>query len=126
MAIMDPSRLPTDRRHLDEEDRAQLLRFELLVADGRFERAQEIVEDLWIEATDAHKALYKGLSNALTAVCAREARQLRGAAEIAKRSRAMLAPFPRRVLGLDLDAILDSVHTVVERGDGPVLLLRQG
>lgn len=126
MAIMDPAAIPPDRAHLDPEDRERLLRFDLQVEDRRFEEAQETVEDLWIEATDAHKALYQGLSNALTAVCARGAHQLRGAREIARRSRAMLAPFPRRALGIDLDALLDSMDDFIVRGDGPILLLRQG
>jgi Domain of unknown function (DUF309) len=126
MAIMDPALLPADRDHLGDEDRDQLLRFELLVAQNRFDEAQEIVEDLWIEATDAHKDLYKGLANVLTAVCAREAQQRRGAREIAHQSRVILAPFPRLVLGVDLDALLDSVDDYVERGDGSVRFLRQG
>jgi len=126
MAYMDPAELPAGRGHLDPEDRERLTRFDLQVADRRFDEAQETVEDLWIEATDAHKALYQGLSNALTAVCAREARQLRGAREIAARSRTMLAPFPRHVLGIDLDALLESMDDFVERGEGPILVLRQG
>lgn len=125
MAYTDPSRLPADRLHLDEEERDQLLRFELLVAQGRIDEAQEIVEDLWIVATDAHKALYQGLSNALTAVVARNAQKIRGASEIVRESRSMLASFPRRVLDMDLDALLDSVQVFVVRGDGPILLLRQ-
>lgn len=126
MAHMDPAELPAGRAHLDADDRRRLLRFELLLADGRFEEAQEVVEDLWIEAIDAHKALYQGLANALTAVCARQARQIRGARQIAQRSRVMLEAFPRRVLGMDLDALMGSVDDFVERGDGPVLVLRQG
>lgn len=123
---MDPSHLPPDRRHLDAEDRAALLRFELLVQLGRHEEAQDVVEDLWREATDAHRRFYQGLANALTAVCARQYRQSRGAHEIAERTRTMLAPYPRRSLGFDLDALLDSVDEFVLRGSGPVLLLRQG
>lgn len=126
MAIMDPSLLPADRSHLDSEDRNQLLRFELLLTQGRFDLAQEVAEDLWIEATDAHKDLYQGLANALTAVCAREAQKRRGAKEIAHRSRVILAPFPRRVLDIDLDVFLDSMDDFIERGEGPILLQRQG
>jgi hypothetical protein len=120
MAIMNPASLPADRSHLDADDRRRLLRFERLVAQGRFDHAQEVAEDLWIEATDAHKDLYRGVSNALTAVCARSAQQNRGATEIARQSRVILAPFPRRVLGLDLDVLLDSVSDFVERGSGPI------
>jgi hypothetical protein len=126
MAIMSPSDIPADRRHLDQDDRAQLLRFELLVGQNRFDEAQDAVEDLWLEATDAHKGLYQGISNALTAVCARAARQNRGAAEIAGRTRAMLGPYPRQVIGIDLDALLESVQDFVIRGEGPILLLKQG
>lgn len=126
MAFMDPSEIPAHRRHLDDDDRARLLRFDLLVAQDRFAEAQETIEDLWFEATDAHKELYQGLSNALTAVCARNAGKRRGASEIATRSRTILGPFPRRVLEIDLDAMLDSVLSFVERGGGPVVLLRQG
>ena len=126
MAIMDPSRVPGGRDHLDTDDRERLLRLELLVADDRIDEAQEQAEDLWLEATDAHKRLYQGISNALTAVCARRARKVRGARQIAEQSRVMLEPYPRHVLGLDLDALLESVREVVVRGEGPVLLRRQG
>jgi hypothetical protein len=121
-----PELLPPGRDHLDADDRSRLLRFDLLVADGRFERAMEIAEDLFFEATDAHRKLYHGLVNALTAVRARELGKRRGAREIAVRTRAMLAPLPRRSLGFDLDALADSVDRFVTRGDGQVLLLRQG
>jgi predicted metal-dependent hydrolase len=126
MAIMEPGRIPEGRDHLDEDERSQLIRLELLVAAGRFEEAQELAEDLWTEATDAHKRLYQGISNALTAVCARHARKIRGAKQIAAQTRSMLEPYPRRVLGLDLDALLESVHHYVTRGEGPVLLRREG
>jgi len=126
MAIMDPSRIPDGRDHLGEDERIQLIRLELLVAAGRYGEAQELAEDLWLEATDAHKRLYQGISNALTAVCARQARQLRGARQIAERTRAILEPYPRRVLDLELDALLESIRDYVVRGEGPVLLRRQG
>ena len=126
MAIMNPSHLPTDRRHLDEDDRAGLLRFEFLLEQTRFDEAHDLVEDLWAVATDAHKDLYKGLANALAAVIARGADQQRGAAEIAQRCRVILAPYPRLVLGFDLDALLDSVESFVERGEGHILVRRRG
>jgi predicted metal-dependent hydrolase len=126
MPIMDPARVPADREHLDPRERVQLLRFDLLVAQGRHDEAQEIAEDLWLEAVDAHKRLYQGLSNAMTAVCARDNRQLRGALQIARRTHEMLAPYPRRVLGIELDVLLDSVDRYVRRGEGQILLLRQG
>jgi len=126
MAIMDPSRIPSGRSHLDEHDRQRLIRLELQVAAGRFAEAQETAEGLWLEAIDAHKLLYQGLSNALTAVCARQARQRRGARQISDETRSMLAPFPRRVLDLELDALLESVRDFVQRGEGPILLRRQG
>jgi hypothetical protein len=126
MAFMDPRRIPSGRSHLDESDRRRLLQLELAVAAGRFDDAQETAEDLWLEATDAHKLLYQGLSNALTAVCARQARKLRGARQIAAETRRMLAPFPRRVLDFELDTLLESVRDFVVRGEGPILLRRQG
>jgi len=126
MAIMEPEHIPAGRDHLDEDEQGRLIRFELLVAQGKHHDAQDEAEGLWLEASDAHKLLYQGLSNALTAVCAREAGQRRGAREIARRTRNMLAPFPRRVLGFDLDVLLDSVDEFVRRGEGPILLLRQG
>ena len=46
MAIMNPADIPADRRHLDREDRDQLLRLELLVAQNRFHEAQDTVEEL--------------------------------------------------------------------------------
>ena len=126
MAIMEPELIPAGRDHLEDEERERLMRLELLVAQGRHDEAQEEAEDLWLEANDAHKRLYQGLSNALTAVCAREAGQRRGAREIARRTRHMLAPYPRRVIGLDLDSLLESVDAFVVRGEGQILLLRQG
>ena len=123
---MDPASIPAGRGHLEPEEQSRLLRLELLVASGRYEEAQEQAEDLWIEAVDAHKRLYQGLSNALTAVVARLEHKRRGAREIATRTRQMLAPYPRRALGLDLEALLDSVDAFVLRGEGPILLLRQG
>jgi hypothetical protein len=126
MSIMDPTLIPADRRHLDDDERVLLIRLELLVAQGSFDEAQEVAEDLWLQSTDAHKRLYQGVSNALTAVCARQARQLRGAREIAAQTRTMLAPFPRTVIGIELDTLLESVNDFVVRGEGPVLLLRQG
>ena len=126
MAIMDPTRIPPDRDHLDLEDRRRLMWLELYAADGRFDDAQEIAEDLWIEATDAHKRLYQGLSNAFTAAAARAALQRRGATEIARRTRDMLAPYPRLVIGIDLEALLESLDALVVRGDGTLLLQRQG
>jgi hypothetical protein len=126
MAIMEPELIPAGRDHLEDEERKRLMRLDLLVAQGRHDEAQEEAEDLWLEANDAHKRLYQGLSNALTAVCAREAGQRRGSREIARRTRHMLAPYPRRVIGLDLDALLESVDAFVLRGEGQILLLRQG
>jgi hypothetical protein len=126
MPIMDPSLIPAGREHLDTDERAQLIRFDLLVAQGYHSDAQEIAEDLWLEAVDAHKRLYQGLSNAMTAVCAREIRQIRGAQQIAQRTREMLAPYPRRALDIELDVLLDTVDDFVLRGEGPILLLRQG
>lgn len=126
MAIMDPALIPEDRRHLDADERRHMIRLELLVDQGRFDEAQEVAEDLWLESTDAHKRLFQGISNALTAVCARQARQLRGAHEISARTRAMLAPYPRRVIGIELDSLLESVRDFVVRGEGPIRLRRQG
>ena len=126
MTIMDPALVPEDRGHLDEIDRRQLLRLELLLQQTRYDDAQEVVEDLWLEATDAHKRLYQGLSNAVTAVVARQAHQSRGARQIASQTRTILSPYPRRVIGIELDTLLDSVDDFVLRGEGPILLLRQG
>jgi hypothetical protein len=46
--------------------------------------------------------------------------------EIAHRSRVILAPFPRRVLDIDLDVFLDSMNDFITREEGPILLQRQG
>jgi predicted metal-dependent hydrolase len=126
MAIMSPHDVPNSRHHLDEGDRLDLLRLEMLVAQGKIWDAQEAAEDLWRSARDAHRELYHGLSNALTAACARESGQDRGARQILERTARILEPFPRRALGFDLDALLDSVRELVHRGDGPVHLVRQG
>jgi len=126
MTVMDPALIPADRSHLDDDDRSMLIRLDLLVAQGNIDDAQEIAEDLWLESNDAHKRLYQGISNALTAVCARQAQQLRGARQIAEQTRTMLEPFPRRAIGIDLDTLIESVNDFVTRGEGPILLLGQG
>jgi hypothetical protein len=126
MIIMDPAEIPAGRGHLEPDDRERLLRFELLVDQGKHHEAQDLIEELWLEANDAHKDLYRGLANALTAICAREAQQRRGAREIASRTHAMLAGFPRVALGLDIAVLLRSLDDFVQRGEGPVLLAAQG
>ena len=126
MAVMDPACIPAGRAHLDADDRLRLLRMELCAEQGRFEEAQDLAEELWLEAVDAHKRLYQGLANAFTAAAARSALQRRGAREIAARTRRMLAPYPRTVLDLELEAFLDSLDALVERGDGTLLMRRQG
>lgn len=107
MATMDPAAIPSHREHLDENDRRRLEAFELLLTAGQLEAAKDVAEDLWSEATDAHRRLYQGLANALTAAIAASAGHLRGAAEVAARTRTLLAPFPRHALGLD--ALLDDL-----------------
>jgi hypothetical protein len=97
-----------------------------MVDQGRFDDAQEVAEDLWLTSTDAHKLLFQGISNALTAVCARQGGQVRGARQIAERSRAILDGFPRRAVGIELDALLESMDAFVTRGEGPIRLRRQG
>lgn len=126
MTIMDAGGIPDSRHHLDEGERLDLLRLELLVAQGKLWEAQEAAEDLWRGARDAHRQLFLGISNALTAACAAESGQNRGAREIFDRSVRILAPFPRRSLGFDLDALLDSTRAFVLRGEGPLHLVRQG
>jgi predicted metal-dependent hydrolase len=126
MTIMDPHAIPDSRAHMDEGDRLDLLRLEMLVAQGKVWDAQEAAEDLWRSSQDAHKELFHGISNALTAACAQEAGQPRGSREILERTIRILEPYPRRVLGLDLDALIRSVHEIVNRGEGPVRLVRQG
>ena len=116
MAIMDPTLIPEDSGHLDDDERRRMIRLELLVDQGKFDDAQEVAEDLWLESTDAHKRLYQGISNAFTAVVARQSRQVRGARQISEQTRVMLAPYPRRVIGIELDALLESVRDFVVCG----------
>jgi hypothetical protein len=92
-------------------------------ADGRFGEAQEAAEDLWL-GDRRPQALYQGLSSALTAVCARQ-RAAQGARQIADATLHARA-FPRRALDLEFDVLLDSVRDFVVRGEGPILLRRQG
>ena len=120
MAIMDPSAVPSGRGHLDPEEVSLLEELEAHLIAGEHHAAQDDAEDLWRLAVDAHKRLYQGISNALTAVCARELGHLRGAREIAARSHDMLAPYPRRVVGLDLDLLLATMDAFVASGNGVV------
>jgi hypothetical protein len=126
MAVMDPASIPNTRDHLEPDDRDRLMRFELLVEQGRHDDAQETAEELWLEGNDAHRRLFQGISNAMTAVCAREAGQLRGAREIARQTRSMLEAYPRHALGMDIEVLLRSVDEFVRRGEGPILLRAQG
>ena len=126
MAINHPGDVPETRDHLTPGELELLLRFGMLTARGEYQAAQEVAEQLWLEAQDAHKRLYQGLSNAMTAACARELHHLRGAREIARRTHEILEPYPRRALGIDLDALLESMDKFIERGDGPIRLEGQG
>lgn len=120
MAILDAEKLPAGREHLAEDELKGLGRFEACLAAGDYRGAQDEAEDLWLVATDAHKRFYQGLSNALTAICARELGHLRGAREIAARTHEILAPYPRRALGLDLTVLLESMDGFVADGTEPV------
>jgi hypothetical protein len=122
MSVLDPKSISSDRDHLDPEERQLLEQFDALVADDEFERAHGLLEDLWGTAVDAHKPLYQGLANVLAAVCAHQLGHLRGAREIAQWSHELLKPFPRQVLGLDLDCLLDSMERFLERGQGSLQL----
>jgi len=117
---MEAANLPAGREHLAEDEREVLARLEACLEVGDYRGAQDEAEDLWLVATDAHKRFYQGLSNALTAICARELGHLRGAGEIAARTHEMLAPYPRRVLGFDLDVLLESMDEFVAEGREPV------
>ncbi len=125
MAIMDAAELPPGREHLADDELEALEQLEACLAAGDYRGAQDEAEDLWLVATDTHKRFYQGLSNALTAICARELGHLRGAREIAARTREMLAPYPRQALGLDLDVLLDSMDRFVADGRGPVRWLAE-
>ncbi|RLE17558.1 MAG: hypothetical protein DRJ65_22630, partial [Acidobacteria bacterium] len=72
MAIMSPSAIPPDINHLDAEEQALIRLLKDHLEAGRYREAQDTAEDLWRLAVDAHKLLWKGISNALTAVCALE------------------------------------------------------
>ncbi len=122
VATLSPAQLPPGRDHLDEVDRERVERLERLVDAGQVEAAQDLAEELWAEACDAHRELYRGLANALTAACAADRGQSRGARQIAAATRAILAPFPRRSLGFDLDLLLASLDQLVATGDGRVVL----
>ncbi len=117
---MSPSAIPPDFEHLDTEEQDLILLLQDHLEAGRYHEAQDAAEDLWRGAVDAHKGLWKGISNALTAVCAREIGHLQGAQNIAARTHEMLAPYPRRAGGLDLDILLTSMDRFVAAGGGAV------
>ena len=81
-----------------------------------YEEAQDCAEELWRGAVDAHKRLWQGISNALTAVCARKLGHRRGACEIASKTHEMLSPYPRHVVGLDLEDLLAMMDRFVDTG----------
>lgn len=126
MAVMDPTAIPSGRDHLDPADRVRLEQLERLVAAGDLDEAQDLAEELWTEATDAHRELFRGLANALTAACARGRGQLKGAREIAAATRTMLSPFPRVAVGLDLDRLVASLDAFVATGRGRIHLGPEG
>ncbi len=117
---MSPTAIPPDCDHMDAEEQQIVRLLQDHLEAGRHHEAQDAAEDLWRLAVDAHKRLWKGISNALTAVCAREIGHLQGAREIAARTHEMLAPFPRRAAGLDLDILLTSMDRFVASGGGAV------
>lgn len=123
VAIMDPRRIPSGRDHLEADDRGRLQLFESALDANDLEAAEDAAEQLWSEAVDAHRRLYQGLANAVTAALAHRAGQLRGAAEIAAATRELFAPYPRTALGLDLDRLLGSLDRLVA-GDGSSLEIR--
>ncbi len=120
VAIMNPADIPPGCEHLDDEERGLLAELHSHLAQARHREAQDAAEDLWRGAVDAHKRLWQGVSNALTAVCATELGHPRGAREIAARTHRMLAPYPRRAAGLDLDRLLATMDRFVAAGVGPV------
>jgi len=120
MAIMSPPAIPPDINHLDAEERALVRLLKNHLETGRYREAQDTAEDLWRLAVDAHKLLWKGISNALTAVCALELGHLKGAQDIAARTHEMLAPFPNRVVGLDVEILLATMDQFVATGVGAV------
>jgi len=120
MAIMSPSAIPPDYEHLDAEEQNLIRQLQDNLAAGRYREAQDNAEDLWRGAIDAHKRLWQGVSNALTAVCAREFEHIQGAQAIATRTHEMLAPYPRRAAGIDLDLLLATMDRFVATGGGEV------
>jgi len=120
MAIMSPLEVPPDYDHLDVEEQDLIRQLQDNLAASRYREAQDAAEDLWRLAVDAHKQLWKGVSNALTAVCARELGHIQGAQAIAARTHEMLAPYPRRAAGLDLDLLLGTMDRFVVTGSGDV------
>jgi hypothetical protein len=120
MAIMSPSAIPPDCNHLDTEEQELIRQLQDHLEAGRYHEGQDTAEDLWRLAVDAHKALWKGVSNALTAVCARELGHLKGAQDIAARTHEMLVLYPRRVVGIDLDLLLVTMDRFVATGSGEV------
>ncbi len=124
MAIMDPNRIPPGRDHLEADDRGRLQLYESALDADDLEAAEDAAEQLWTEAVDAHRRLYQGLANAVTAAVAYRAGQLRGAAEIAAATRELLEPYPRTALGLDLDRLLESLDRLVA-GDPATLQIRR-
>ncbi len=126
MAFASPDAVPTDACHLSRDEVRRLDEAIRLVEAGEHGWAHDVLEELWIEATDVHKDLFRGLVNAVGALCARRLGHRRGAREIAARSRATLRRFPRHSLGLDLDTFLDDVNAFLAAGDGPVRLRKPG
>jgi len=120
MAIMSPSAIPPDINHLDAEEQTLIRLLKDHLEAGRYREAQDAAEDLWRLAVDAHKRLWQGISNALTAVCARELEHIQGAQAIATRTHKMLAPYPRRAAGIDLDLLLATMDRFVATGSGEV------
>jgi len=120
VAIMNPSAIPPDCNHLDVEEQELIRQLQDHLEAGRYREAQDSAEDLWRLAVDAHKLLWKGISNALTAVCARKGGHLKGSREIAARTHQMLAPYPRPAAGLDLDLLLATMDRFVATGGGEV------
>ena len=80
--------------------------FERALATGRFFEAHEIMEEYWIGYRGNDRDFFKGLIQAAAALHHAARGNPAGAARVARRARAYLAPYAPRHGGIDVAALL--------------------
>lgn len=91
---------------------APISAFDEALAAERYFEAHEILEAFWIDYRGADRDFYKGLIQASAAWLHASRGNAAGAARVAARATALLAPFAPTHAGVDVVSILERLNTV--------------